>query len=92
MRPTNPTATDMHVQIGHVNQGVLVACDGCGRTAALNIAKGWRVFDPRIQHTPATEPQVGHHCPTCVEHNDLVHHGLVFGADPATAVVYESED
>lgn len=82
----------MYVTIGDVNQGQLVACNGCGTVAALRAAPGWRCFDLNVQHelspVVVVHGAVGHHCPACVERNDLIRTGLTYGVDPATAVTY----
>lgn len=60
----------------------LSSCDGCGVVAVDVLKHKWRYWI-------TSGGVIQHHCPTCVEGQDMIRTGLVWNAVPATAQVYE---
>jgi hypothetical protein len=78
------------------NRGTpLIACDHCGQVALDTPRYGWKRWHEEIfiSSIPLRGTIIWyHHCPQAVEHNDLIHSGLVYKVDPETAVRYEDWD
>jgi hypothetical protein len=62
----------------------LIFCNSCGAVSIDTPAFGWKRY--RCKDIDVT---VCHHCPTCVEYNELARSGLVHGIKPETVATYE---
>jgi predicted RNA-binding Zn-ribbon protein involved in translation (DUF1610 family) len=84
----------MYVTLDQIHRGELLACENCGTVGLYR--RGWRSFAhdlPANRVSPLMSAHgVGHHCPACVDGNELIRHGLTGGVDPATAVRYHQEE
>jgi hypothetical protein len=65
--------------------GVLIACDGCGAVAMQQLAPDWKPWHP------VGTRLIKHHCGVCVDGNELIRGGLVYGRAPEEAINYGIE-
>ena len=68
----------------------LIYCNNCGMVAVKD-STGWRSWTEPPPFKPLAPGFRArrHHCPGCAEHNELLAGGLIYGRDPAEAVIYE---